>query len=188
MRACADATKFCARRGTSLPKPGTAENPGRQRARTAGDRRSCSATSRSGRRPGSPRGYRTDRRRRSTRARTRSSRTARPDSAADTDPRIARPIGFCACTGNPIARHGTCTPVNGLIGGLNRLAAEVAVALGERRHVGDPRDAFSEPRALVVGKEKQAIFHDRAAERGAVLMTAVLRRRLRSPARSSSSR
>ena len=55
---------------------------------------------------------------------------------------------------------------------------EVAVPLGKRRYVGHAGDAFAEPRALVVGEEKHAIFRDRAAHRGAVLMPPVLRRRL----------
>ena len=68
--------------------------------------------------------------------------------------------------------------MKGSTGALKSDLRKVAVALGERRHVGDPRDAFAQARALVVGEEEHAVPDERSAERAAELVPVVVGRRL----------
>ncbi len=84
--------------------------------------------------------------------------------------------GILREAGNPVTQERL--PAEGIDRGREQARRKIAVALGDRRHIGDPREALRQPRALVVGEEEGPIANDRAAQRAAELVPLVGRRRL----------
>src|SRR5439155_13790727 len=56
-----------------------------------------------------------------------------------------------------------------------RVAREIALALGERRHIAHLRDPLPRTASLIVGEKERAILTDRPPQRGAKLIALILR-------------
>ena len=178
--------KFCARRGTFNPKPGTACEPGagerleevavteavartvtvaRARRRVVDACVELIAAVRAG-------GGRHEvlKRHRPVRLRI-ERRNGQPDRAQAISAGSGLPGTAAACTGS--------------IGRAKRLCEKSPRALGERRNVGHERDAFTRARAFVVGEEEHAVPDDGTAEQSRRTDGAGSRGQARSSVRSS---